>query len=380
MLELEIEKVAHGGVFIARPEGKVVLVHGALPGERVQAEVIEESKSYRRALVRQVLEPSPQRQPHFWSVAEHYAGGADFGHIKLNYQRELKGQVLAEALERMAGVELTPEVQAVCETGLHYRTRIQLHANQAGQAGVKKLRSDEVVIPTDLPLATEEISRAQLLQRQFEPGARVEAISDSAGKVVIQTKADKPQPLEFRAMGRLFQIGSDVFWQAHRAAPDVLASEVLRQFEQLAPKGAVLDLYAGAGLFSANIAATYGQRVTAVELSKSAVSAGKQSAADLKNLKFVQADVLGYLRSIQSAPENLILYPPRSGAAGKVTAEILRLRPKNIVYVACDPIALARDLKQLMAAGYQLRDLSAFDIFPQTHHFESVVSLTLGNL
>ena len=380
MLELRIEKVAHGGVFVARPEGKVVLVHGALPGELVLAEVIEDARSFRRALVRDVLEPSEHRQEHFWEAGKSYAGGADFGHIELFQQRELKANVLAEALERMAGMKLEPQVSGVCETGLGYRSRVQLYANKAGRLGVKRLRSDDVVLVEKLPLAVSAIGDSTLLNESFPPGERLELISDPSGKLAVRSSVGIPERLSFRGLDREFEIASDVFWQAHVAAPDVLAGEVWRQFAALEPTGDVLDLYSGAGLVAANIAVRYVGHVTAVELSASAVRDGKRSASDLSNLSYVQSDVLGYLRSQQSIPENLVLDPPRSGAAGKVTAEIIRLRPRNIVYVACDPVALARDLKQFSLAGYELGDISAFDIFPQTHHFETLVSLTLGNL
>ena len=139
-----------------------------------------------------------------------------------------------------------------------------------------------------------------------------------------------------------------------------------------------LDLYAGAGLFSATSSVAFlDANFTAVESSAKAVSAGEKSSVDLPNLKFQKADVLKFLRTkAEGTFDTIILDPPRSGAANKVVAQLIRLAPRNIIYVACDPVALARDLQVLTAAGYRVEGLNAFDIFPHTHHFETVVALS----
>ncbi len=380
-IELRIEKVAHGGVFVARPEGKVVLVSGAIDGELVRAEITEEAKSFIRAEVVEVLEPSPHRQEHFWAAAAKGAGGTDFGHIALAHQRELKAQVLSEALSRMAGLDIAVSVQAADETGLGYRSRIQLHANKHGRLGVKRQRSDEVIPIGKHPLAVDAINESGIFQKRFSDGNRVEVATDALG-TISETVNGKPngQQLTYTALERRFTLSSGTFWQAHVNAPQLLAAEVLRQLEKLGGVGEMLDLYSGAGLFSANVAEHFSASVTAVESSASAVADGKRSAKDLTRLKFVKSDVLSYLRQQQDAPGTVLLDPPRSGAATKVTNELIRLRPQHIVYVACDPVALARDMKLLGAAGYELESLSAFDIFPQTHHFETVVSLRLAKV
>jgi tRNA/tmRNA/rRNA uracil-C5-methylase (TrmA/RlmC/RlmD family) len=137
----------------------------------------------------------------------------------------------------------------------------------------------------------------------------------------------------------------------------------------------VTDLYSGVGLFAASIAERFpASRVTAVELNKQAVTDGKRSAKDLKNLRFEISDVLVYLRAQTQPLSTVILDPPRSGANAKVLGQIARLSAENIIYVACDPVAAARDIEQLSDLGYLLSEISAFDIFPHTHHFETVVS------
>ncbi len=387
-LRVKIEKVAHGGVFVARHEGRVIFVTGAIDGEVVDVEVTEDSGKFLRATVTNVVEASEHRKTHFWKAAREGAGGAEFGHITLEHQRELKSQVLAEALQRMAGLEFDTKVQPCPgETdGLRYRTRVQLNVDETGTAGPMRPRSNEAVFTPNLPLAVAEIEELGIQLKNWNGVKKISIASSSTGDLqwMVDGKLNGSERLIERAAGRTFRLTSGAFWQVHKEAANVLTKSVFEAAELLgfdATKPA-LDLYAGAGLFSATMAAKYSStHFTAVENSKQAVTDGTKSAIDLSNLKFEKSDVLQYLR-IASAKagsfDTVVLDPPRSGAAGKVIDQLVKLRPRNIIYVACDPVALARDLGSLTKAGYQLRGLKSIDIFPHTHHFEVVAALTLG--
>jgi len=378
---LRIDKAAHGGVFVARPEGKVVLVEGALPGELVEVEITEEAKSFLRGRVSRVLEPSEHRREHFWPEASLGAGGADFGHIELSEQRRIKSEILAESLSRMAQLSLTPQVMAVDDTdGLGYRTRVQLHVAPDGTTGVKGSRSNEVIAVDSLPLANAEINELGLHKNRF-PGKKKIFIASSADSMQwsIDGELGGSKMVTEVVGGRVFDLRPGVFWQAHSLAPKTLLDAVLRLLGD--PGTELLDLYSGAGLFSANIAARFPEtKVHAVELAEAAVQSGKNSARGMNNLSFERSDVLAYLRSRQHEISTVVLDPPRSGAAIKVINQIVRLGAKHIVYVACDPVALARDISLLRDAGYELDEIEAYDIFPHTHHFETVASLRLSNL
>lgn len=377
-LELKIEKVAHGGVFVARPEGKVVFVEGALPGEVVLAEVIDEKASFRRAAVTRVLEASPHRQQHIWPESELGAGGAEFGHIQLDFQRQLKTQVLRESLARFAKLESDVEVVALDDSdGLHYRTRMQVFYDRSGQACVKKVRSEELIPIRSLPLADKKLEQVVLRNPLAVKNQRVGFAIDSFGNI---TPSDETGFLSQVVGKRLFELSAETFWQAHRSAPAALVDDVLGKLSQL-PALELTDLFAGAGLFGASIAERNpGLPVTSVELSKQAVKDGKRSSGDLKNLRFENSDVLLYLRKRETKLDTVLLDPPRSGANSKVLTQLARLGAKNIIYVACDPVAAARDLSELTNLGYRLTELTALDLFPQTHHFETLLSLQLANL
>jgi tRNA/tmRNA/rRNA uracil-C5-methylase (TrmA/RlmC/RlmD family) len=386
IIELKIEKVAHGGIFIARHEGKAVFVTGAIDGEVVKAEVYEDSERYMRARVVEVVEGSEHRRVHFWKAARQGAGGAEFGHIELPYQRELKGQVLAEALERMAGIEFPTAVMPVPgETdGLHYRTRVQLNVDASGLAGPMMSRTNDVIFTKDLPMAVEEIEQLGLHLKNWSGVKKISISASSVGDLQwsVDSKVNGSEKLLERVAGRTFRLSTGGFWQVHKDAPELLAGTVIQAAKDLGldPTKKHLDLYAGAGLFSSTMSTAFDSlQITAVESSKIGVSDGERSTRDLNNLKFVKSDVLRFLRTqTEVAYDTVVLDPPRSGAAAKVIDALTAVGPKNIIYVACDPVALARDLKQLIAAGYQLRELKAFDIFPHTHHFECVASLSRG--
>ena len=384
-LTLEIEKVAHGGVFVARDKGQVFFVSGALPGEKVEVEITESAKSFSRAEVVNVLEASEHRVPHFWKAAAKGAGGAEFGHISLDYQRELKSQVLRENLSRMAKVESDVSVQAVQDDngdGLRYRTRIQLNVDQSGLAGPSKSRSNEIVFTKELPLAVQEIEELGLHLKNFSGVEKIKIAASNTGDLqwMVDQKVQGSNQLVERVGGRTFRLSVGGFWQAHKHAAATLSEQVI-EVEKLLDFDAGkqnLDLYAGAGLFSATSSVVFeNANFTAVESSAKAVAAGEKSSVDLANLKFQKADVLKFLRTrAEGSFDTVILDPPRSGAASKVVNQLIRLSPRNIIYVACDPVALSRDLQTLMAAGYQMKTIEAFDIFPHTHHFETVVGLS----
>lgn len=389
-LELRVDKIAHGGVCVARHDGRVVFVTGAIPGELVEAEVFEDGgKAYCRATVTKVIEASADRVPHFWKAARLGVGGVEFGHIALERQRSLKTEVLAEAMERMAGLETSAPVKFAGgqEDGLRYRTRIQLQVSASGAPGFHRERSHDVVEVTDIPLAVLDIEELGLHRKNWSGVEKIRISASSLGE--LQWWVDKKQlgaaQLIERAGGRTFRLSNGGFWQVHSHAAELLLGEVLRLTERagLSSVQEVFDLYSGVGLFAANLAQRMpGILVLAVESSRAAVQDGERSAKDLKNLTFLHGDVLRALRGVPNpdaaTPGRLVvLDPPRSGAGTKVIAEIKRVAPQHIVYVACDPVALARDIK-LLQPEYSLIELTSFDIFPHTHHFESLALLSRG--
>ena len=391
-IELDIEKVAHGGIFVARHQGRVVFVSHTAPGEKVRARVFEDKGgSFCRAETVEVLDPSGSRVSHIWKEADRLgAGGAEFGHLKLEYQRKLKTEVLTEALSRMGGIErevlVIPVPGDELINGLGYRTRVQLHVSSEGVAGPYKERTHEVVPVRSLPLANLEINELGIHLKNWQDVKRIEISTASTGGVqwLIDKKVKGDKKLVERALGRSFRISSGGFWQVHRGAAELLAQEVIQMSEGLDPAANNLDLYGGVGLFSGALATKYGKtlNITTVESSKVATADASANLVDLGKHKAVSAPVEGFLKaqikqSLELQGAVVVLDPPRAGAGKAVIDQLLFLRPAKIIYVACDPVSLARDLKMLLAGDYKLEQIKAYDLVPHTHHFESIASLVL---
>ena len=390
VLELEIEKVAHGGIFVARHEGRVVFVSHTAPGEKVKAKVYEDKGgSFCRAETLEVLSPSKNRVSHIWKEADRLgAGGAEFGHLALDYQRSLKTDVLEESLSRMAGISQRVQVLPVpgdeTTNGLGYRTRVQLHVSAEGVAGPYQERTHNVVPVKALPLAVTEINELGIHLKNWQDVKRIEIATASTGGVqwFIDKKLKGDKKLTERAVGRSFRISSGGFWQVHRGAAELLATEVIELSDGLDPEANNLDLYGGVGLFSGALATKYGKKlnITTVESSKVATSDASANLVDLAKHKAVAAPVEGFLRlqikqGLQLAGATVILDPPRAGAGKTVVDQLVFLEPKKILYVACDPVSLARDLKAFIGSGYRLEQIRSYDLFPHTHHFETIASL-----
>ncbi|MDH6531838.1 tRNA/tmRNA/rRNA uracil-C5-methylase (TrmA/RlmC/RlmD family) [Aurantimicrobium minutum] len=406
LCELDITNVAHGGVFVARHEGRVIFVADTLPGERVLARITDASqKSFWRADTVQVLKPSADRQEHIWSAASIdrdpalRAGGAEFGHITLSTQRDLKAFVLEDSLSRMAKIERSIEVEALEgdqeSKGTGWRTRVRLHVDADGRVGPYASRSHTVIDVEDLPLAAARIAELAPLGQRI-PGIDfidlVGPSGDSARAIAgnIDTGKNKkrpaPEPITEMVGTRAFQVDVRGFWQVHRHAATTLSEAVSSVIDEALfdPRAANHDLYGGVGLFAAAVGDRFGSttRMISVESDEMATEYASNNLSEWVGARAVTARVDRYLEGVRrdlNAIEKarfeaatIVLDPPRSGAGKDVVNSLAELSPAQLVYVACDPVALARDVALLAERGYQLEELRAFDLFPNTHHVEAV--------
>lgn len=425
-VDLEITNVAHGGVFVARHEGRVVFVSDAIPGERVRARITDDRHAgFWRAETLEVLDASRHRRTHVWPEASvdrdpaERAGGAEFGHIELAHQRELKRRVLTDALSRMARLERDVEVEPVAgddaANGLGWRTRVSLHVDENGIVGPFAARSHRVIPVATLPLATEAVAAAAPLTETFAGAASVDVVQEADGSthvLVRPERRDRPQrhataprrgrrePRESRerkqpvlireqVAGRDFRLDAQGFWQVHRGAADTLYRAVQQAVaaDAFDPRAANLDLYGGVGLLAAALGDRFGPEthVTSVESSRVATGFAAENLAEWLGAAAVTDRTDRYLQRLLGSADaaersrlraaTVILDPPRSGAGSTVVAQLAELAPAQLVYVACDPVALARDIALFAERGYELRSLRAFDLFPHTHHVEAVATL-----
>ncbi|MGE7385716.1 class I SAM-dependent RNA methyltransferase [Streptomyces sp. NPDC004126] len=421
--EVEVGPVAHGGHCIARTsDGRVLFVRHALPGEKVIAKVTEgESDSrFLRADAITVLTASKDRVEAPCPYAgPGKCGGCDWQHAKPGAQRRLKGEVVAEQLKRLAG--LTPEEAGWDGTVMpaegdklpagqvpQWRTRVQYAIDETGRAGLRKHRSHDIEPVDHCMIAAPGVSELGIEKQDWPQMATVEAIAatGSSDRQVVLTprpggrlplvELDKPVSVlrveekdggvhrvhgrpfvRERADGRTYRVGMGGFWQVHPQAADTLIKAVMQGL--MPRKGEMaLDLYCGVGIFAGALAERLGETgaVLGIESGKRAVEDARHNLADFPRVRIEQGKVDTALpRTGITECDLVVLDPPRAGAGKQTVRHIASLSARRIAYVACDPAALARDLGYFKDAGYRVRTLRVFDLFPMTHHVECVAIL-----
>lgn len=384
-ITLTVGAPAHGGHCIARHEGRAVFVRHALPGEVVEAEVLDAKPDARfwNADAVRIIEASPDRVEHPWpEAAQGGVGGAELGHVALPAQRAWKDAVLVDAFARFAGIEYANGVKAVPgddeRGGLGYRTRVSAVAGDDGRATMALQGGGGRRTLSAMPLAT-PAAEASLLAADAAPGDRIEVMETSTGWVhVVRGTRGAGKTLTEKVGDLTYTLNARDFWQVHRGAPEVLTSEVL---SRIGKGERVMDLYAGAGLFSVALAAT-GREVTAVESAYGpAKSALERNLERFSGARAIMGDARRTLERLTRDGESyaggtIVLDPPRAGAKAATVDSIVALEPERVVYVACDPVALARDAALLVERGYAFDEAQAWDLFPMTHHIETVASFT----
>jgi len=397
-VEVLVGAVAHGGHAVARLDGRVLFVRHALPGERVLARVSDgdpadgPTRRFVRADAVEVLAASPDRvqAPCAWARPGG-CGGCDLQHVALPAQRAWKAAVLAEQLQRLAGITWTGAVEAVGEVagagpGLGWRTRVHLAVDGDGRAGLHPVRSHAVLGVGDCLLAHPAALAAQVLATPWPGADGVDVTVDDDGcrsvvavPAAAATRGRRPAQAHQHAAGRDFVVSGPGFWQVHPDAAGALAAAVAAA-AQASPGERALDLYAGVGLFAAGLAQAVGPsgRVDVVESSGLACADARANLADLRQAVVHRSRVDTFLSRWHPSADLVVLDPPRAGAGADVVAAVAATGATRVVYVACDPAALARDVATFAERGYRLAGLRAYDLFPMTHHLEVVAQLVSG--
>ena len=388
----------HGGEGLGRLEGKVVLVPFVLPGEVVRVETVSETKDLIRARLLEVLQPSAERSD---PPCEYFGrcGGCQLQHTAYERQVEWKKAILAETLDRIGRLD-APEIETVTGPPLEYRNRVQLHV-RGRRIGFFRAGTHELQPVMHCPVAAPAISEAiphlrrmahqprfpEFLQsfELFTNGDEIQFnVLQSGGRRLARgffewcakqlPGADRPA-LDYRAAGETFRVGHRSFFQVNR----FLIDELVRATVPEEGDGWALDLYAGVGLFSLPLARRFG-RVTAVESGRGAAEDLEFNAARAGVAVEIRRDtVQNYLQALGDTPDFIVADPPRAGLGKRVTAELARLRVPLLTLVSCEPSTLARDLAALAAAGYSIERMTLIDLFPQTHHIETVTRLRRAN-
>jgi len=381
--EVEVERILPGGFGLAHAGDRTIFVSLAAPGDVVKIKIDRLRGRIAFASILEVVKPSKFRIeppcPYFGRC-----GGCDFQQLSYDAQLRLKSEIIRDCLHRIARLENPPEVSVIPSPHQwRYRARANWQVDiNAGTVGYFERGTHQVCDVADCAVLGPELQQVlenvrSLLPDKLREGlTEIEAVSGEEGVALAPPLAGhSDQDVTRRIGGEAYRFGPSSFFQInHDLLEPMIATAVADACGQ-----AALDLYGGVGLFTLPLARRFSQ-VTAVEANKAAANYARLnlSNAQLTNATVITARVAEWLNRIDPAENEfdfVLLDPPRTGAEPGVIEQILTLRARKISYVSCDPATLARDLKLLLEGGYELGSIAAFDIFPQTHHVETVVQL-----
>jgi 23S rRNA (uracil1939-C5)-methyltransferase len=413
VLALDVERPAVGGAMIARVDGQVVLVTGAIPGERVEARVDRVGRGVLFASTVAVKEPSQDRRA---GVADPACGGCGYAHISYERQLVLKSEVIADAFARIGRFELPSRIAVAPSREDGYRMRARLHV-RGGRLGFFREGTHDICDPRPsrqlLPETYDVLDRLMTAIRSLGDVVREVELSENIDATERVVHVETAGPVERRALeavthgdgltagpfvtdvldddGRGLRLRRHVlaFFQGNR----YLIRRLVRHVAEEVDAGSrVLDLYAGAGLFSLAAADRRGARVIGVEGDRFAASdltanaracQGAEWSAERPGIRgtveAVASDVESFVAnrmrdaSARNAFDAVIVDPPRTGMSPAALRDVVTLAVPRLIYVSCDVATLARDSRALMAGGYQITRADAFDMFPNTPHVEAVV-------
>ena len=401
--DLILEKFTYGGDAMGRlQDGRAVFIPFGLPGERVRVKLTAEKKNFARGEIIEILEVSKDRiQPKCIHFGE--CGGCHYQNLPYEKQLFAKTEILTDQLKRIGKIE-NPPVQAMvaCPNPWNYRNHIQFSLYHDGRLGFQMPQANRVIPISECHLPEPSIN-SFWPQLKFDPGTDIERVSLRAGNeddLMLMLESDSPEPPELeieagisvthlyeentvviagtdhiflRVLERDFKVSAASFFQVNTIMAEKMVNYLLTCLP-VSLSTTLLDIYCGVGLFSAFFAPKCG-RVIGIESSESACEDFVVNLDEFDNVELYEGLAEEVLPGLVGQIGNLsytIVDPPRAGLDKQVVDEILKLTPQMIAYVSCDPSTLARDAARLIKGGYSLKEVTPFDLFPQTYHIESI--------
>lgn len=381
-LVVDIERLLPGGVGLAHESGKTIFVSLAAPGDRVRVTIDREQGKVLFASIAEIITPSPMRIeppcPYFGSC-----GGCDFQQLNYETQLTAKAEIIRDCLRRIAGLQSIPDFTVQRSQEWRYRSRAVWQFDQETKAiGYYERGSRRVCDVADCAVLAPELQNTLERIRQTPWHSipsdlkHLQAVNGDQGVSVSPEFAEfQTTDLQLKVDDEVYTFNADAFFQInqHLLGP-------LMDFALADARGeSAVDLYCGVGLFTLPLARRFKQ-VVGVESNPVATRYARRNLqlAGFENTRVHTAGVSEWISSATvggARCDFILLDPPRAGAESAVIKGMLKFTPRQISYVSCDPATLARDLKKLIAGGYEVGSIGAFDLFPQTHHVETVVRL-----
>ena len=437
-----IEGYGEGGMGVARIDGRVVFVHGALRGEKCRVLILKTLKSVAFAKVLEVIEPSSERItpdcPYFPRC-----GGCTYRHIRYEEELRLKRQRVQDNLSRIGGSDVTVEEILGARDTLRYRNKAQYPVSKDGAVGFYRARTHEVIECEHCLLVKPVADAAAEALREYMQSCRVAGYDEKTGRglvrhlyirsnaageslvcvlvngdklpkedrlvtllrdacpkctgIVLGTNTKKgnvilgdryrtlwgSDRLEDTLCGKTFRLSVPSFYQVNRVQAERLYAKAI-EFAGLTGQETVLDLYCGAGTITLALS-DHAKKVLGAEIVPEAIDDARENAArnGVKNAEFFcgdASDVAKKLARENLRPDVITVDPPRKGLAADVVESIAEMQPGRVVYVSCDSATMARDVKRLADLGYTAQRACAVDMFPRADHVETVVLLSKGEV
>jgi len=401
--EILLTTLAYGGDAMGRLEdGRAVFVPFGLPGERVRVRLTEEKRAFARGELVEILEASPQR---IMPRCKHFGvcGGCHYQNLPYEEQLKIKTQILRDQLTRIGRIENPPLREMIASPDpWNYRNHVQFHLTEEGKLGYVGAGPSfaQGIIPITECHLPEESINTLWPQLEFDPDANIERVSLRAGKendlmLVLESNSAESPELEIEAeisvalvfeenaaviagndhivipvLGRDFHVSAASFFQVNTALAEKMVQHLLTCLT-VSLSTTLLDVYCGVGLFSAFLAPKC-ERVIGIESSPSACEDFAINLDEFDNVELYEGLAEEIIPYLKAKPDIVLVDPPRAGLDKHVVDGILKLKPQVIAYISCDPSTLARDSKRMIEGGYKLKQVTPFDLFPQTYHIESI--------
>lgn len=376
-----IERIVPGGFGLLRGDHGIVLVESAASGDRLEVSIDSFRGGVARGTITRVLESGAGRTIPVCPLVP-ACGGCDFQHLTYDAQVAAKVEMLRDALRRVGRIDLPADIEIVpADAPFGQRDRVEFHYDDRTKAfGFFGRRSNDVVDVDHCPVVSPEIGTALGHIRQSadpKPGSIRVVSAHGTVRAEPATFGLSAEPMVWSAAGIDYLIDPATFTQGSLGlVPNMIETVVGHQDSS---NGVAWDLFCGSGLFTLPLARHWDD-VIGVEIDRQAIRNAKMSAHRnaISNARFFRSRVDDWLRQHRQRrpkPSLVVVDPPRSGLGADVSRMLTRLEPKRLTYVSCDPVSLARDLRVLVQSGYAIEHVSLFDMFPQTHHLETIVRL-----
>jgi 23S rRNA (uracil1939-C5)-methyltransferase/tRNA (uracil-5-)-methyltransferase len=386
VVELKIEALSNLGAGIAKPDGWVVFVPFALPGERIRAKVWRNETNCTHADLVEILEPSPDRiEPH----CPHFAtcGGCQYQHLPYEKQLEWKTRQVGELLWHMVGIEAEVKATIPSPKQWGYRSKITPHFQRPKPGEdfpigfLEFNRRTRLVDVYNCPIAMDEIN--EVLQPIRDDVKRRAAEYKKGATLLLRATEDRVEtdhraPVSEKVGDLKFNFLAGDFFQNNPFILDSFTGHAAEQAKGPNQKY-LLDAYCGSGLFGLTLAKNF-EQVVGIELSETSADWARRNAKTngIENASFIASSAEALFADITFPPEqtSVLIDPPRKGCSVDFLHQLFDFGPSRVVYVSCNPATQMRDLKSFLEKGYKIESIQPFDLFPQTRHLECVIALS----